>query len=66
LAEWQRRLVIRQLYEWLYELEHYPIESTDNGFPIGTLERAIRKGLIRFEDKYLRPYWKAQKKLKRR
>ena len=66
-ADWKRRQLIEELYRILDDLEGRPVRRRQyNIFPLGILERAIQKGLIRFEDKFLRPYWKAQNKRWRR
>jgi hypothetical protein len=66
-AEWKRRRLIEILYDLIDELEGRPVRRYSYyGFPLGTLERAIEKRLVAFEKKYLRPFWKAQRKRRRR
>ena len=66
-ADWKRRQLIEKLYDSIDELEGRPIKRYRYyGFPFGTLELAIEKRLMAFENKYLRPYWKAQRKRRKR
>ena len=66
LAEYQRRMLVRELYQMIDVLEGKPRVRYVNPFPLGTLERAIRSGLIRIERKWLRKIWAAMKKRTKR
>jgi hypothetical protein len=66
-AEWKRRRLINKTYDLIDELEGRPVKRYRYySFPLGTLERAIEKRLVAFEKKYLRPFWKAHRKRRKR
>ena len=66
-AEWKRLRLISKAYDLIDELVGRPVKRYRYyGLPLGTLELAIEKRLLAFEKKYLRPFWKAQRKRRKR
>ena len=66
LAEYQRRMLVRELYQMIDVLEGRPRIRYVNPFPLGILERAIRSGLSWIERKWLRKIWAAMNKRTKR
>jgi hypothetical protein len=57
LAERQRRLLIRSLYELIDDLENQPYLRYQRSFPFGILDRGIQSVLDVIERKFIRRLW---------
>lgn len=57
LAEGQRRLLIRSLYELIDDLENQPYLRYHKSFPFGVMDRGIQSVLDVIERKFIRRLW---------
>ena len=65
LAEFQRRMLVRELYQMIDVLEQRPRIRLVKPFPFGAFERVIQSGLSIIERKWLRKRWAEKKRAKR-
>jgi len=57
LAEYQRKLLVTELYRLIDDLEHQPVIRSRSPVPFGTLERTIQSGLDGIEKNFIQKIW---------